>query len=690
MNLPKILTEGKAWCVWKYVIRNNKKTKMPFHPSGAIWKSNDPSTWASYEEVTQATGYEGIGRRITGDLVGVDVDWKEASEPPKILPELIAALASWTEWSPSGRGIHVWVRGQWTAGWAKRAVPPEGCGVEVYDKDSPRFFTVTGKPVENTPSDIRENNEGLKKLIALVGGKAKVAVDPLLKGRPQGERREGLFSEGARLRRLGLSPEETRAALTVYARNSTPQCYQIDIDECIEWLWKKEGSKTDPSQEPELKLEDFYAYMPMHNYLHIPSNGTPWPAPSVNARLKSVPSGKRDTQGSIVYTKAAAWLDEHRPVEQMTWWPGKPQIIANKVFCSGALIEQYGNKIYNFYRAPKIEEGDPDGAKFWLDVIDMLYPDCAEHIVKWFAHRVQRPDEKVNHALVLGGGFGIGKDSVLDPVRHAIGEWNFTEVSPVQIMGRFNQFLRSVLLRISEVRDMGDINRFDFYEHMKAFLASPPEVLRCDEKHLREYEIPNLVGVVMTTNHRTNGIFLPRGDRRHYVAWSWRDPDKLGKEFWDNFYDKLKNGGRRDIAVYLRNYDLSTFNPKEPPPKTEHFKAIVDANTSPEDDEMTTFIDELGNPEALIVSDLLGHNGIPETFKAWLSDRKNARSVPHRLEQAGYVSIHNDSSKAGRWKVAGRDCMVYAKVGLDPRDRYVAAKKLVECRKIQACFSKDM
>ena len=51
------------------------------------------------------------------------------------------------------------------------------------------------------------------------------------------------------------------------------------------------------------------------------------------------------------------------------------------------------------------------------------------------------------------------------------------------MMGRFNGFLKSVILRVSEARDLGDVNRFTFYDHMKAYMATPPDVLRCDEKY---------------------------------------------------------------------------------------------------------------------------------------------------------------------------------------------------------------
>lgn len=88
------------------------------------------------------------------------------------------------------------------------------------------------------------------------------------------------------------------------------------------------------------------------------------------------------------------------------------------------------------------------------------------------------------------------------------------------MLGRFNGFAKSVILRVSEARDLGDVDRFAFYDHMKTYTAAPPDVLRVDEKNLREYAILNVCGVIITTNHKADGIFLPPDDRRHFVAWS--------------------------------------------------------------------------------------------------------------------------------------------------------------------------
>ena len=160
-------------------------------------------------------------------------------------------------------------------------------------------------------------------------------------------------------------------------------------------------------------------------------------------------------------------------------------------------------------------------------IVRKVYPDDADHIIRWLAHRVQHPDEKINHALVLGGPQGIGKDTLLEPVKYAVGPWNFREVSPKQVMGRFNNFLKSVILRISEARDLGEFDRYAFYDHMKAYTAAPPDVLRVDEKHLREYSVFNVCGVIITTNHKTTASTW----RPTTAAITWLGSDRKKEEF---------------------------------------------------------------------------------------------------------------------------------------------------------------
>jgi hypothetical protein len=111
------------------------------------------------------------------------------------------------------------------------------------------------------------------------------------------------------------------------------------------------------------------------------------------------------------------------------------------------------------------------------------------------------------------------------------------------MLGRFNGYLKSVILRVSEARDSGEFDRFKFYDHSKSYIASPPDVLRVDEKNIREYSIPNVSGVIITTNHKTNGIFLPADDRRHYVAWSDLNRDSFEAEYWNTLWQWYDTDG---------------------------------------------------------------------------------------------------------------------------------------------------
>jgi hypothetical protein len=133
--------------------------------------------------------------------------------------------------------------------------------------------------------------------------------------------------------------------------------------------------------------------------------------------------------------------------------------------------------------------------------------------------------------LVLGGAPGIGKDTILQAVAVAIGPWNLQDIGPPAFVGRFNGFAKAVMLRISEARDTA-YDRYQFYEHMKVYAAAPPDTLRIDEKNRREYYIPNLCLPVITTNHKTSGLYLPADDRRHHVEWSERTKDDFTEQFW--------------------------------------------------------------------------------------------------------------------------------------------------------------
>jgi hypothetical protein len=414
-----------------------------------------------------------------------------------------------------------------------------------------------------------------------------------------------------------------------------------------------------PVLPPRVDFDDFYAHSQDHKFIFRP-NGTLWPKETIDRRLPR--------RGNI---RPSDWLFQQSPVDQMTWAPGEDELICDKGIKDGGWYDRAGGRIYNSYKPPRLGHGRAARAKRWSDHVHLLYGEEAPHIIKWFACLVQAPYMKINHAVVLGGDQGIGKDTLLAPVYHAVGDWNKQVVSPQQVMGQFNPFLKCVLLVISEAHDLGEFNRPALYERMKGIICAPPDVIRVNEKHRQEHYILNRCGVLYTTNHKVTGIYLPADDRRHFVAWSSLDKSSFSDDYWTGIWHWYEHGGYDDVAAYLMDVDLTDFDPKAPPPHTAAFHEIVTAAIPPEVGELLDALDRLQNPDAVTVSDIVtmadGALGVQ------MQDRKNSRLIASWMEMAGYVSVKNPNAARNLWQVGGKRQVIYARQSLNGTARLNAA-----------------
>jgi hypothetical protein len=445
--------------------------------------------------------------------------------------------------------------------------------------------------------------------------------------------------------------------------------FEDDIEE-MEDATSPQSSATLPSGTT---LDDLCSYAPSRMCIYLPCK-TMWPNASVDDRIDPRPlldaSGNpvKNTKGKVVMISASVWLAQNRSVEALTWDPGKPEFIRDYVVVDGGYIEKPGATTLNFYRPPpNIQLGDAAQAGRWVDHWKLLYPDDADHIIAWLACRVQRPGEKINHALVLGGAPKIGKDTLLEAVVQTVGEWNFQNIKLNHLVGRNNGFLKSLIVRLSEARDVGE-GAADLYrlnDHVKDMLATPPSTLLINQKYINEYYVLNRVGMIVTSNHR-DALKLPANDRRHYVAFSERRGEEFPTEFWDSFWTWYENGGFAHVAALLYQHDLSNFNPKAEPRKTDAFDYMVGASRGVAYGELADAIDELGNPPALTINELMAVAPSLESLRN--PDRRKGTS--HRLAECGYVAIGNPTAKDSLWRIKGQRQTIYVHEDI-PADRRV-------------------
>lgn len=239
-----------------------------------------------------------------------------------------------------------------------------------------------------------------------------------------------------------------------------------------------------------------------------------------------------------------------------------------------------------------MQEGD---ATPFLNHIAYLAPDedARRHLLHWLAFTVQKPSQRVKHALILSGKQGTGKSYMARVLKLIHGPSNVHEVSVDELHGQFTAWLEGKqIVLIEELMAQG---RLELANKLKPILTQ--EVIRINEKHKRVYQIRNLASFFCTTNYE-DPIYVEEGDRRW---WFYRSPaEPLAPEYYFELERwTVQNAGA--IKGYLMGLDISDFNPNAAPPITKDKQRLIRASLPPvewllkerQDDQLYPFDREL-------------------------------------------------------------------------------------------------
>lgn len=158
-NIPLEMQQLPQWVVWKLETRpgatpNDKKTKVPYCPqSGKKANPVDPLTWSTFAHACHVASFgmhQGIGFVIKPEdpytCIDLDdpyeIDTKTGllkyDDPQKVVDnqtQIFNEFCSYSERSPSGKGLHIWVKANIGEGRRRQ-------GVELYSGE--RYMTMTG------------------------------------------------------------------------------------------------------------------------------------------------------------------------------------------------------------------------------------------------------------------------------------------------------------------------------------------------------------------------------------------------------------------------------------------------------------------------------------------------------------------------------------------------------------------
>lgn len=176
--VPESLVDEEIWIVFRLEYRGDDIAKVPKAPRFAhgsgLFNTSPTSTEhaTTFEEAMDFVdesrerlgddGADGVGFIIDGDsdVVGVDIDKAfdaTTGEIEQWALDVVEALESFTEVSPSGTGLHVLCRGELDDSFGNRH---DELGLEMYESD--RYFTFTGRHIEVTQVELKLRTRELR------------------------------------------------------------------------------------------------------------------------------------------------------------------------------------------------------------------------------------------------------------------------------------------------------------------------------------------------------------------------------------------------------------------------------------------------------------------------------------------------------------------------------------------------
>lgn len=278
---------------------------------------------------------------------------------------------------------------------------------------------------------------------------------------------------------------------------------------------------------------------------------------------KSLHTGRR--------IEASVCFDENRQANGA-------QALVGITYAAGesVVVERDGDLYGNRWRDARpdlsgVEVGD---ISMWLNHAKTLVPEPDElnHILDVMAFKVQHPEIKVNHAILHGGDQGAGKDTFWAPFIWAICGPHLKNRGIMDNQSMNSQWgyqLESEILLINELKEPDAATRRQLANQLKPIIAAPPEMLSINRKGLHPYQMANRLFVLAFSNDPVP-ISLDSQDRRWFCVWS--SAPKMNADRAKAMWAWYRSGGFEQIGRFLRDRDISKFNPAAPPAWTE-FKA---------------------------------------------------------------------------------------------------------------------
>lgn len=326
-------------------------------------------------------------------------------------------------------------------------------------------------------------------------------------------------------------------------------------------------------------------------------------------------------------------------IEALTYAPGDAKLVPGKAL-----------PVFNKWRPASIRpmQVSAKDVKPWLDHVEFVLGSASERdrFVKWSAFIAQCPEEKPNWHFLILSQQGIGKDTMVEPLKAAVGNDNWKEEQIEHLAGTFNVGAETKLIVISEAGQPKSWEAHKVETVLKQVLSRPPDEIWINQKNVPHYKIPNRLAAILFSNEASPVSLDP--DQRRLHVLNCRHIQPKPASYYQGLWDWFNKGGRQMTAAYLHSYTLLDADRQEfiggTAPSSVAKSLLEQQSMNPYQDALEEIIrdarDGLGAFPALVatIDQLVDHIGLkmrkptPQMVRGLLMDMENRKTGVHRLK----------------------------------------------------------
>lgn len=582
--------------------------------------------------ISQASG---IGFAfLPGDgMIGIDLDKMVDAETGEISPRaqaIIEACASYTEWSPSGNGFHIYVFGE------TETAKDNGIGVEMFC--GRQFFTVTGRHLAGTATEVSAIDAAVLRRLHATIAKAKEGFSdaplaaPAVPAIPASSATPGPLSEREKIDSAlaALDPgmgydDWLRVGMALHAGLGDGGLSVWDA-------WSARAEKYPGPRDLDSHWKSFKpGAVKLATLFHLAKDAG-WkpprqPRPARNSPTPSAAEGKATPQTGgegAAEPKSRKRAKEDKPIDWERYNALKDDFVliygtdtvydlrCRLILKVNALRLAFGSEYVKMWlnspmrkmiraeqlvfdpscrcEAPEINLFDglpvPNKPGDYGPIMELLYHLCEESaqseqgveavvqwVLKWLALPLQRLGTKMRSALVFHGPQGAGKNLFFEIVAAIYGRYALV-VGQAQLESDFNDWASQRLFLIGD-EVVARQEMFHQKNKLKAFITG--ETIQINTKMMPLRTEANHINVVFLSNEH-QPLALEPGDRRYLVVYT---PARRHDDLYLRVAQCLKNGGAAAFHHYLRSLDLDGFTEFDIPIMTQAKKDLIELGLKP-------------------------------------------------------------------------------------------------------------